>query len=301
MSVQRVLVIGGTGMLGRPVVRRLIEDGFNVRVVARDVDRAKKILPMSCEIVEGDVRDETRLLAAVDGSDAVYINLSVPMVKRDPRPASWNSEVDGTHAVLAAARAAGVRRVLRISAMGVEEAAIERRPWWAAVAKRDADHMLIGSDLEWTIFRPTWFMESICTMRLGRFMICPDLPRCPLRWIAGDDYARQVSASLRSDTAIEKVYQPQGPELVTIKTALRRFANAWTHGRLRLVPAAVWSMRPVAMFSGKAHYMVSLMDRTRDHFGRIDRTAVPTDLPGSTMTIERYVDYVRRTGDWPSK
>jgi uncharacterized protein YbjT (DUF2867 family) len=52
--VDTVLVLGGTGMLGRPVVDRLLRDGFSVRVLARDPDRAADLLPDTAEIVHGD-------------------------------------------------------------------------------------------------------------------------------------------------------------------------------------------------------------------------------------------------------
>lgn len=296
MSVQRVLVIGATGMLGRPVVRRLIEDRFFVRAVVRDPDRAKAMLPTACEIVRGDVRDDQRLLRALDGCDAAYINLSEPMTRTPP---AWDVEVEGTRAVIAACRAGGVQRVLRISAMGVDDAADQ---WWAARSKRDADEALMASDREWTIFQPTWFMESLCTLRIaGPIMLCPDLPQSPLRWLAGDDLARQVSAALRNAHSIRKVYQPQGPEALTIRRALQRFRAAWTTRRLRIAPLSLRLMRYAAAFSGRAHYLVSLLDMTRDHFARIDREAVPTELPAATMTVEDYTRYVERTGDWPRK
>jgi uncharacterized protein YbjT (DUF2867 family) len=296
MSAGFILVIGGTGMLGRPVVRRLLEDGLSVRVIARDVARAKALLANACEIVRGDVRDDARLLDALEGCDAVYINLSEPMTSRPP---AWDIEMEGTRATVAACRASGVRRVMRLSAMGVDDAAAQ---WWAARSKRDADRSLMESDLDWTVFRPTWLMESLCTLRAaGRVMLCPDLPRSPLRWLAGDDLGRMVSAALRSDRAIGQVYQPQGRESLTIAQALRRFVAAWRKQRLRIVPTPLWSMRLGARFSGKAHYLVSLMDMTRDHFARIDREAVASDLPLATMTIEDYAGYVERTGDWPRK
>lgn len=299
MSVQRVLIIGATGMLGRPVARRLIDDGLIVRAMVRDRDRARTLLPAACELIKGDVRDDARLLDALDGCDAVHLNFSEPMVAKPP---AWDVEVEGTRAVIAACRASGVRRLLRISAMGVEDEAAEPDGWWAARSKRDADHALMDSDLDWTILRPTWFMESLCTMRLaGPFLACPDLPASPLRWIAGDDFAKQVAGALRSANAVRKEYQPQGPELLTIKQALRRFQAAWTKQHLRILPTPLWSMRPGTKFSGKAHYLVSLMDMTRDHFARIDREAIPTDLPAATMTIEDYARYVERTGDWPAK
>jgi uncharacterized protein YbjT (DUF2867 family) len=297
MSPHTVLIIGATGMLGRPVVRRLIEDGFSLRAMVRDLERARRLLPRECAILPGDVRDDMRLLRALEDCDAVYVNLAEPMTRHRP---PWDPEVDGARAVIAAMRASGVRRILRISAMGVEDAMHE---WWAAGAKRDADHAVIDSGLEWTIFRPTWFMESLGAMRLGRrpYMLCPDLPGSPLLWISGDDYARQVSAALRSDRSIGKIYQPQGPELLTIRQAMERFTRAWAKDRLRIVPMPLRLMRLGRGLSGQMHYLTSLLDMTRDHFSRIDRQAIPTDLPAANMTIEDYVKYVERTGDWPAK
>jgi len=295
-DIKRVLVVGATGMLGRPVVRRLIEEGFVVRALARDVDRARTLLPAACQIVRGDVRDDALLLAALDGCDQAYINLSEPMVKRPP---PWSIEVEGTRAVVAACRACGVRRVMRISAMGVDDAADQ---WWAAKCKRDADRALMESDVEWTVVRPTWLMESLCTLRIGGgLMLCPDLPQSPLRWISGDDYARQVAAAFQSTNAIRKVYQPQGPENLTIRQAVKRFCAAWRNDRRRIMSMPIWPMRMGRAFSGRSHYLTSLLDMTRDHFSRIDREAISTDLPAARMTIEDYARYVERTGDWPRK
>lgn len=296
MTVQRVLVIGAAGMLGRPVVRRLLNDGYTVRVMVRDLSKARMLLPDRCEYVPGDVRDDARLLDALDSCQAVHVNLSHPMVKRMP---AWDVEVDGMRAIMAACRASGVQRITRISAMGVDQAADH---WWCARSKRDADEALMSSDLQWTLFRPTWFMESLCTFKLaGPFIMALDLPQSPLRWIAGDDFARQIAASLQSDVAIHRTYHPQGPELLTIAQALHRLRNAWKAQRLHLIPARLWMLGPGALLIGKANYLVSLMSMTRDHFARVDRDAIATDLPVAKMTIEDYTQYIEQTGDWPRK
>ena len=294
-AIRSILIIGATGMLGRPVVRRLIKEGFLVRAMVRDVPRASTKIHNGCELVPGDLKDGVSICRAMDGIDAVYVNLAKPM-RRSPPP--WSPEVDGVKAIIAAMKKSNVSRLLRISAMGVDDAAAT---WWAAKAKADADRLVMDSGLAWTVFRPTWFMESICTLKLRSFMMCPDLPDSPLRWIAGDDYARQVTAALRDERATNQVYQPQGPELLTIKAAVTRFIEAWTRKPLRLLPTPLAMMRLGKPFSGKAHYLASLMDMTRDHFARIDREAISTNLPPATMKIEDYAKYVERTGDWPRK
>jgi uncharacterized protein YbjT (DUF2867 family) len=71
-----ILVVGATGMLGEPVARRLKEDGFSVRIMARDIDKAREPFDESFEIVKGEVMDAGRMESALDGCFGVHVNLS---------------------------------------------------------------------------------------------------------------------------------------------------------------------------------------------------------------------------------
>ncbi|MBN2123508.1 MAG: NmrA family NAD(P)-binding protein [Deltaproteobacteria bacterium] len=51
--IERILVIGGRGVLGRPVVRRLVREDFRVRAMARDVSQAASLLPEEVDLVGG--------------------------------------------------------------------------------------------------------------------------------------------------------------------------------------------------------------------------------------------------------
>lgn len=288
-----VLIVGATGMLGRPVARRLVRDGFTVRAMVRDPDRARAMLPGEVELVRGRLEDDGTVRSAARGAQAVYVNLSVPFRKSPPK---WERERDGTAIVVRAARDMGVHRLLRISAMGVEETT----NWWCAQHKAQADRTLMDSGLAWTVFRPTWFMESLATLWMGRFIMSINPGGVSLRWIAGDDYARQVSAALRSDAAIEKIYYPQGPELATIPRAVRRFSRVLPQ-RPRVLPIPLLTFSVMSLLSGQASYMRHLMRMTVDHFARLDQTAIATDLPTAAMTIEDYARSMLETGDRPSK
>ncbi|MHC5114168.1 MAG: SDR family oxidoreductase, partial [Planctomycetota bacterium] len=127
----KVLVIGATGLIGRPVTEQLVDEGFDVRVLARRPMSARAVLPDACEVVPGNLRDDRSLDAALDGMDAVYLSLANAMTFARP---AWDADADGTLAVLAAARRVGVRRLLRLSAMGVGET---NGDWWVARVKRE--------------------------------------------------------------------------------------------------------------------------------------------------------------------
>jgi dihydroflavonol-4-reductase len=107
-----LLVTGGTGYLGSVVVALLVDDGHDVRVLARDEERARRVLPAGVEVVIGDLFDEESLAKATAGCTAV-LNLAATVGGTPEQIRAAN--LDGTRLVLAAARAAGARRFVHTS------------------------------------------------------------------------------------------------------------------------------------------------------------------------------------------
>ncbi len=108
---ETILVVGATGMLGEPVARRLKDDGYRVRVLARDPGRAHARLGEGFEIVRGDVAEPGSLGRAVEGCFGVHISL-----RGGPDPESFEAvEHRGTANVAKAAARAGVRRISYLS------------------------------------------------------------------------------------------------------------------------------------------------------------------------------------------
>ena len=147
---------------------------------------------------------------------AVYTNLAQPQSSR-----AWDPD-EGTRAVLSAARDAGVARIVRISTMGCPA---WRDRWWIIERKARADDLVRESGLSWTIFRPTWFMESLALFLMGPMLLRPPSPDVGLHWIAGEDYAAQVDAAIDLPAAGNREYVVQGPEAVSIRTAIARFGR----------------------------------------------------------------------------
>jgi len=98
-SITHITVFGGTGMLGRPVVRELAAAGYQVTAMVRNAGRAKSKLPDAVRIVEGDLSRRKDIRTALQNADAVYLNLSTrPDVKKYD---SFIAERDGLENVLA--------------------------------------------------------------------------------------------------------------------------------------------------------------------------------------------------------
>ncbi len=116
------LVTGATGKVGNAVARALHARGDRVRVLARDVERAKALLPDGVEVVRGDVTDPTSVATSVAGCGLVFNAMGIPeQWLRDPGEFD-RVNARGTENVVRAAREAGVRRVVHTSTIDVFEA-----------------------------------------------------------------------------------------------------------------------------------------------------------------------------------
>jgi NADH dehydrogenase len=144
-----ILVTGGTGFVGREVVRELLRLGYKVRLLARDPQKAARSSPPGVEIIAGDALKPGTLPAAMTGVKAV-IHL-IGIIAETSRVSFEQAHVEATRNVLAAAKQAGVTRWIQMSALGTRPDAASRYH----ITKWEAEELVRRSGLDWTIFRPS--------------------------------------------------------------------------------------------------------------------------------------------------
>lgn len=111
------LVTGATGFVGWHVARKLMDRGYAVRVLARDPARVRELDGVERRL-QGDLRDPESLARAVEGCSVVFhVAADYRLWTREPKE-MFRSNVDGTRNLLAAAKRAGVERVVYTSTVG---------------------------------------------------------------------------------------------------------------------------------------------------------------------------------------
>lgn len=115
----RALVTGATGFAGSHLAKALVADGYQVRVLAREAQRARALFGGAVEIAVGDIRDREDVHRAVDGCDQVFHLAALYRDAAAPTQAYWDVHVTGTEHVLAACAARRVERLIHCSTMGV--------------------------------------------------------------------------------------------------------------------------------------------------------------------------------------
>ncbi|MCW0198409.1 complex I NDUFA9 subunit family protein [Sphingopyxis sp.] len=228
---QLITVFGGSGFLGRYVVQRLLARGARVRVAEREPRKALFLKPLGglgqTQFVAADVRDAASVARAVQGSDAA-INLAGSF---DDMKAV---QADGAAHVAAAAKAAGVRALVHVSAIGADPEGASAY----ARSKGDGEAAVRAGFPAAAILRPSilfgredhFINRFAALMRLSP--VVPVIaPQTKLQPVYVGDVADAVVAAL-DETAAGRTFELGGPQVLTM-AALQHWVAAAT-GRKRL-------------------------------------------------------------------
>ena len=209
----RILVVGATGLIGRPVATPLLTDGFDFRLLVRDAHRARSRLGEGFEYVEGDVGDKTSVARAVRGCRGVHVSLAGTGPEDLDR-----IEGQGTGHIARAAADSGVELLTYLTGSLVHEEygdkIAEHR------AKLAAEEAVSQSGVPFVFFRPTYFMDNLPRHVQGRFAVVLGRPK-PLHMVAATDFARMVSRAFGVPNVAKRNLFVHGPEPVTIAQALQ--------------------------------------------------------------------------------
>lgn len=233
-------VFGASGFVGRHVVRALARDGWRVRAVCRRPNLAGYLLPAgvpgSIQLFKGNVRHEKDVAAAMAGADAA-VNLIGVLFGRG-RQSFEALHVDAAGAIARAAKAAGARALVQVSALGADPTALSRY----AQTKGEGERRVREAFAEAVVLRPSLIFgaEDEFFNRLAWMaQVAPALPLIGggsrLQPVYVGDVAAAVAAALASEAAAGRTFELGGAQVYTLK-ALTAFAlNACGRKRL-LVP-----------------------------------------------------------------
>ncbi|HEX8853149.1 MAG TPA: NAD(P)H-binding protein, partial [Pyrinomonadaceae bacterium] len=158
--MERVLVAGAPGQLGRYVLAELRRRGYRTRALVRDASRAATLQGEADETVSGDVTRPETLAHVCEQVDVVFSAVGAPLSLKRGGASYREVDFEGNRNLLAAARAAGVRRFVYVSVFGAERL----RESEYVRAHEDFVQELQRSGLAHTVVRPTGFFSAMGEM-----------------------------------------------------------------------------------------------------------------------------------------
>jgi len=255
---ERVLVLGGTGTLGAPVVRSLAQRGHLVRILTRTVKKARRIFRNSVEALEGDPANREQLARALTGCDATHVSLPTD---------SELIAVEHLVNLAGAGTAPDLKRISYISGTSVRE---ENR-WFELIdVKARAEEALRASGIPHTVFCPSWVMEVLPNfVRPERAVVIEGRNPPGFHFFAAADLGRMVATSYNDDRALGKRLFVHGPEAMSLPEAIRRY-HAACHPEVKLTRMKPWQARLVAGLTrnrplGSVARLIAYFDKTEEH------------------------------------
>lgn len=208
----KVLLLGATGRTGKLILGQLIAQGYAVNAIVRDKTKVE-ISAAGLTVMQGSTLDEALLKLAIQGCDAVISALNVARNNDFPWSALRTPErlmSETMEKVIRVANKAGVKRVIVLSAWGVNET-LNDIPWWFKFTIQHSnikygylDHerqekLLAQSNLNWTAIRPVGLINSKADKKVRVFLDNKTKPSLMISRKSVADFTVQV---LKEETYI---------------------------------------------------------------------------------------------------
>jgi (4-alkanoyl-5-oxo-2,5-dihydrofuran-3-yl)methyl phosphate reductase len=206
-----ILITGATGAIGSRVVERLLERGDRLAVFVRDPERARVGYGDRVKIVVGDLADPGTLLPALAGVDALFLVTSGPkLAERDEAAAN-------------AAKAAGVKRLVKLSSMDAKQG-VGTGVWHA-----QGESAIRASGIAFTFVQPAGFMSN--ALEWATSIRAEEIVRAPtgdgrIAFIHPDDIAAVATEVLMTRAYDGRSLPITGPEALSYAEMTAKIATA---------------------------------------------------------------------------
>jgi len=225
-----ILVTGGTGFIGKALVRNLVESGYAVRMLIRPSPRSPDLpVGVAVDVAVSSLSDERGLRAAMVGVDTIYHLAGVE--RRGAYADLQNVDIDGTRKIVTAAADARVKRIFLTSHLGADRASA----YPVLKAKAIAEEHVRRSGIDYTILRSAivygpndGFTTALASLvaTVPFFYLTPGDGRTLLQPIWVEDLATCLVWALEDETTKNETYEIGGSEYLSFNQVLENVMQA---------------------------------------------------------------------------
>lgn len=262
---KEITIVGATGKIGILTTFHLLQSGYRVKAVVRNVEKAQQSFREKdhVELVYGDLTDTGSLEKALHDTEYLYLNLSTMTTDMQ---VPFANEREGVANILKAVNRERIQQILAISGLGAFKKDIvpEKYIFVPNLIRMQGHEMLRQSEIPYTILHCTWFIDSfIAYLRKGTYSVIGSNEH-PIYFISASDYSRQLINAIGNPKAFNKDYPIQGKEGWVHKEAAEEFFRIYSpEVKVSVMPGAILSIMALL---NKQMKVVKAMERYFKHY-----------------------------------
>ncbi len=226
---KKISIIGGTGKLGVPVVKFLLKSGFEIKLIARNIEKAKQLFGPDprLQIVKADLKNVSELESALFDTEYLYLNLSTETIDIN---IPFSTEREGVANILKAVNKECIKQIIAISGLGAFDNV--QKPddfeFIPNIIRKQGHKLLKTSGIPYTILHCSWFADSFIIYLQGKEYSVIGNATDPIYLINAFDYTNQLINAIGNQEAFYKEFPIQGEKGYAHPDAARTFFDAYT-------------------------------------------------------------------------
>jgi nucleoside-diphosphate-sugar epimerase len=240
-SCMKILVTGGTGVIGAGAIPALLKAGHQIRLLSRGADRDAREYPERVEAFAADISDPASLAGAAQGCEAI-VHIAGIVEEKPPEITFEKINVEGTRNILHAAEQAGVRRFIFLSSLGADTGSSAYHS-----SKLRAEGLVKSFGGEWLILRPGNVYgpgDEVISALFKMIRTLPSIPVVgqgdqPFQPIWFEDLGAAIARAVQDSMLSGQVLELTGGETTSTVDLIQRICKI-TDRKPAQVPLPAW-------------------------------------------------------------
>ncbi len=262
--MQRNIAVFGTfDNYNLSVCDALINSGYNVSVMVKNIDAMRSHFPPQINLVSGNNRYHNDLKKFLAQNDTIYLCYNKNINEYEDE---YHEETDGLREIINASQTVGIKRIILCASLLQNYQGENGFKWWVFENKIKAVNYVRDCGIPFTIFYPSIFMESLIYWhKKGKKIQVYGTDLFPQYYISFKDYCRMLINSLTVAGTEDREYDVQGTDCHTTHEAAEILVQNYSKEKLHIKEISINWVKLLGIFSKKMRYNAKLMTAVNNY------------------------------------